>query len=144
VSLVAILDADKEGFLRGETALVQTVGRAARNEHGSVIMYADRITRSMRSAIDVTAARREKQTQFNLEHGIVPTTIVKSVRELLEISSNTSRRKKRGNAKLTPEEREAEIKRLEKEMSAASKMLEFEHAATLRDELIKLRGDGRK
>ena len=115
VSLVAILDADKEGFLRSETSLIQTIGRAARNAEGTVIMYADTVTRSMRLAIDETERRRAKQAAYNAEHGIVPKTIVKSVRELIE--------------------------KLEKEMKAAAKMLEFELAAQLRDEIVRLRGE---
>ena len=143
VSLVAILDADKEGFLRSETSLIQTIGRAARNADGLVIMYADEITPSMRAAMDETERRRGIQDRFNQEHGIVPRTIIKGVREVLEISSvaedETLRaRKKR---KLTRQEREAEIKRLEKEMKEASKMLEFEYAAVLRDRIIELRGE---
>jgi excinuclease ABC subunit B len=142
VSLVAILDADKEGFLRGETALIQTIGRAARNSEGTVVMYADRITRSMRVALDETARRRERQTLYNAEHGVTPTTIVKGVRELLEISKETSRATRHdGDVRMTDKERAAEIKKLEKEMAAASKMLEFEYAALLRDRLVKLRGE---
>ncbi len=143
VSLVAILDADKEGFLRSETSLIQTIGRAARNAEGLVVMYADEITPSMRAAMDETERRRGIQDRFNQEHGIVPRTIIKGVREVLEISSvaedETLRaRKKR---KLSQQEREVEIKRLEKEMREASKMLEFEYAAVLRDRIIELRGE---
>ncbi len=143
VSLVAVLDADKEGFLRSETSLIQTIGRAARNAEGLVILYADTITPSMRAAMDETERRRGIQDRFNQEHGIVPRTIIKGVREVLEISSvaedETLRaRKKR---KLSQQEREAEIKRLEKEMREASKMLEFEYAAVLRDRIIELRGE---
>ncbi|MDR0838344.1 MAG: excinuclease ABC subunit UvrB [Oscillospiraceae bacterium] len=142
VSLIAILDADKEGFLRSETSLIQTIGRAARNVHGSVIMYADTVTRSMRAAIDETNRRREKQEKYNTEHGVTPTTIVKSVRELLEISSkNGVKVKSKSGVTMTVKEREAEIRRLEKEMAKASKMLEFELAALMRDEIIRLRGE---
>ena len=142
VSLVAILDADKEGFLRSETSLIQTIGRAARNADGLVIMYADEITPSMRAAIDETERRRSIQDAYNKEHGIVPKTIIKGVREILEISqtaeedTHRSRRKR----KLTEQERAAEIAKLEKEMREASKMLEFEYAAVLRDRIIELRG----
>ena len=143
VSLVAILDADKEGFLRSETSLIQTIGRAARNAEGLVIMYADGITPSMRAAIDETERRRGIQDRYNREHGIVPKTIIKGVREVLEISSTAEdetlrARKKR---KLSQQERAAEIARLEKEMKEASKMLEFEYAAVLRDRIIELRGE---
>ncbi|WP_308543476.1 excinuclease ABC subunit UvrB [uncultured Oscillibacter sp.] len=144
VSLVAILDADKEGFLRSETSLIQTIGRAARNAEGLVIMYADEITPSMRAAIDETQRRRSIQNAYNQAHGIVPKTIIKGVREVLEISKtaegeSTGRgRKKR---KLTDQERAAEIAKLEKEMKEASKMLEFEYAAVLRDRIIELRGE---
>ena len=144
VSLVAILDADKEGFLRSETSLIQTIGRAARNAEGLVIMYADEITPSMRAAIDETQRRRSIQDAYNQAHGIVPKTIIKGVREVLEISKtaegeSTGRgRKKR---KLTDQERAAEIAKLEKEMKEASKMLEFEYAAVLRDRIIELRGE---
>ena len=145
VSLIAILDADKEGFLRSETSLIQTIGRAARNADGIVIMYADTITRSMRAAIDETERRREKQDEFNKLHGITPKTIVKGVRDLLEISSDTSSLPRRGDkVKMTRRERENAIKQLEKEMLKASKMLEFEYAAALRDQIIKLRGEQNK
>ena len=143
VSLVAILDADKEGFLRSETSLIQTIGRAARNAEGLVIMYADEITPSMRAAIDETERRRTIQDNFNKEHGIVPKTIIKGVREVLEISKtaegDTGGKGKR--RKLSDQERAAEIARLEKEMREASKMLEFEYAAVLRDRIIELRGE---
>ena len=141
VSLVAILDADKEGFLRSETSLIQTIGRAARNAEGLVIMYADTVTDSMRRAIDETERRREKQTDYNTAHGITPKTVTKSVRDLLEISTdgkNTSKR--RDGVKMTEAERRAEADALEKKMKAAAKMLEFELAAQLRDEIIRLRG----
>ncbi len=143
VSLVAILDADKEGFLRSETALVQTIGRAARNAEGKVILYADTITPSMRRAMDETARRREKQDAFNKANGIVPKTVIKSVRELLEISGvpeDSAQRTGRGKA-MTKQERAAEIARLEKAMKEAAKMLEFELAADLRDQIIRLRGE---
>ena len=142
VSLVAILDADKEGFLRSETSLIQTIGRAARNADGMVIMYADEITPSMRAAIDETERRRSIQDAFNKEHGIVPKTIIKGVREILEISKTAEEDTLRAHKKrkLTDQERAAEIARLEKEMKEASKMLEFEYAAVLRDRIIELRG----
>ena len=142
VSLVAILDADKEGFLRSETSLIQTIGRAARNAEGLVIMYADEVTPSMRAAIDETERRRTIQDNFNKEHGIVPKTIIKGVREVLEISKtaegDTGGKGKR--RKLSDQERAAEIAKLEKEMKEAAKMLEFEYAAVLRDRIIELRG----
>ena len=140
VSLVAILDADKEGFLRSETSLIQTIGRAARNADGLVIMYADTITHSMSVAIAETERRRRLQDAYNKEHGIVPKTIVKSVRDLLEISSDADV-KGRGDVKMTKKEREETIARLEKEMLQAAKMLEFEYAAQLRDRIIRLRGE---
>ena len=142
VSLVAILDADKEGFLRSETALIQTIGRAARNADGRVILYADTITPSMDRAITETARRREIQDAYNRAHGIVPKTVVKSVRELLEISKaveETETRKKRSR-RLSPQEKEAEIAQLEKQMKEAAGRLEFELAAALRDQIIELRG----
>ncbi len=143
VSLVAILDADKEGFLRSETSLIQTIGRAARNAEGLVIMYADEITPSMRAAIDETERRRTIQDNFNKEHGIVPKTIIKGVREVLEISKTAEEDTIRGRKKrkLSQQERDAEIAKLEKEMKEASKMLEFEYAAVLRDRIIELRGE---
>ena len=143
VSLVAILDADKEGFLRSETSLIQTIGRAARNADGLVIMYADEITPSMRAAIDETERRRSIQDAYNKEHGIVPKTIIKGVREILEISQTAEEDTLRAHKKrkLTEQERAAEIAKLEKEMKEASKMLEFEYAAVLRDRIIELRGE---
>ena len=144
VSLVAILDADKEGFLRSETSLIQTIGRAARNAGGLVIMYADTVTPSMRAAIDETARRRAKQDAYNRAHGIVPRTIIKSVRGLLEPEEEQGRKGKGARTdgvKMTAAERREEIAKLEKKMREAAKMLEFEYAALLRDQLIKLRGE---
>ncbi len=144
VSLVAILDADKEGFLRSETSLIQTIGRAARNADGMVILYADTITPSMRRAMDETERRREKQDAYNKAHGITPKTVVKSVRELLEISATAedmASDERQGRVKaMTKQEKAAEIARLEKAMKEAAKMLEFELAASLRDQIIELRG----
>ena len=142
VSLVAILDADKEGFLRSETSLIQTIGRAARNAEGLVILYADTITPSMRRAIDETERRRKKQDAYNQVHGIVPRTIRKSVREMVEISHTAEEASKKSKKKLSDAERQETIRRLEKEMQAASKMLEFEYAALLRDQIIELRKQG--
>ncbi len=139
VSLVAILDADKEGFLRSETSLIQTIGRAARNAEGLVILYADTITRSMRAAMDETARRRKIQDAFNQEHGIVPKTVIKSVREILEMSKGEETAQKKAGRKLTKKEVEEEIIKIEKQMKEAAKMLEFEYAAILRDRLIELR-----
>ena len=143
VSLVAILDADKEGFLRSETSLIQTIGRAARNADGLVIMYADKITPSMRAAIDETERRREKQDAFNKAHGIVPKTVVKSVRNLIELSGEVEETKKFdfNQKQMTKQQRLEAIAKLEKEMKEASKMLEFEYAAVLRDRIIQLRGE---
>ena len=141
VSLVAILDADKEGFLRSETSLVQTIGRAARNAEGKVIMYADTVTASMRACINETARRREKQQAYNAAHGIVPKTIVKSVRELIEISTDTKPVRRSDGTKLTDRERRELIAQLEDKMRKAAKMLEYEIAAELRDEIIRLRGE---
>ncbi len=137
VSLVAILDADKEGFLRSETSLVQTIGRAARNAQGQVIMYADAVTDSMYNAIKETQRRREIQIQYNKEHHITPKTIIKDVREVLEISKKAE--KKTDDSKLSPVQRKQLIETLTKEMKSAAKMLEFEHAAYLRDRINKLR-----
>ena len=142
VSLVAILDADKEGFLRSETSLIQTIGRAARNAEGKVILYADTVTPSMRAAMDETERRRRLQDDFNKAHGIVPKTIVKPVHDILEISEEKQGAKSR-RAKLSEQERRAEIAKLEKQMREASKMLEFEYAAVLRDRIIELRGEGK-
>ena len=141
VSLVAILDADKEGFLRSETSLIQTIGRAARNAEGTVIMYADTVTRSMHAAITETNRRREKQQAYNAAHGIVPKTIVKDVRDLMQLGeADSSMKKGRSGVKMTERERLAEIERLEKQMKEAAKMLEFEIAAELRDRIILLKG----
>lgn len=140
VSLVAILDADKEGFLRSETSLIQTIGRAARNAEGRVIMYADKITAAMRAAIDETERRRGIQDAYNKAHGIVPKTIIKDVRELLEITQAGGEGTREDGVKMTKVEREREIARLEKEMRVAAKMMEYEYAAVLRDRIIELRG----
>ena len=142
VSLVAILDADKEGFLRSETSLIQTIGRAARNADGMVVMYADTITPSMRRAIDETQRRREKQHAFNEVHGIVPKTVIKSVRNLLDLSQDVEDNpERRGEVKaMTKAQKMERIAKLEKEMKEAAKMLEFELAAALRDQIIELRG----
>jgi excinuclease ABC subunit B len=138
VSLVAILDADKEGFLRSETSLIQTIGRAARNAEGLVIMYADEVTDSMDRAITETERRRAIQMAYNAEHGIVPKTIVKAIPDSIEISdkAENARMNTRRMGKL---EREAAIDRLTREMKEAAKLLEFEHAAFLRDQIDRLR-----
>ena len=141
VSLVAILDADKEGFLRSETSLIQTIGRAARNAEGRVIMYADKVTAAMDAAIKETNRRRGIQDAYNKAHGIVPRTIVKDVRELLEITQSDSGAARADGVKTTKAEREREIARLEKEMRAAARMMEYEYAAVLRDRIIELRGE---
>ena len=138
VSLVAILDADKEGFLRSETALIQTIGRAARNAQGRVILYADAITPSMARAMAETERRRSIQDAFNQEHGIVPKTVQKSVREVVSVAQEAEETTKRAK-KMTDGERKAAIARLEKEMKEAAKMLEFELAAQLRDQIIRLK-----
>ena len=145
VSLVAILDADKEGFLRSETSLVQTIGRAARNAQGKVIMYADQVTESMERAISETYRRREIQMAYNKAHGIVPKTIVKDVRDILEISVKEENGRKKSTKgagkqkKLSAQERESTIAQLTLEMNNAAKLLEFEHAAYLRDKIKKLK-----
>ena len=142
VGLVAILDADKEGFLRSETSLIQTVGRAARNAESIVIMYADTITPSMRACIDETNRRRQKQQAYNEQHGIVPQTIIKNVRDIIEISADASTAAaKKNGVKLTSRERAELIDKLEAKMRKAAQMLEFEIAAELRDEIIRLRGE---
>ena len=140
VSLVAILDADKEGFLRSATSLIQTIGRAARNAEGSVIMYADSVTPSMEYAISETNRRREIQKRYNDSHGIVPKTIIKDVRDIIEIGTKVEDNKP--DSKLSRAEKQALIKRLTSEMHQAAKILEFEHAAYLRDRINKLR-DGK-
>ena len=137
VSLVAILDADKEGFLRSETSLIQTIGRAARNAEGKVIMYADTVTESMERAISETERRRKIQDDYNKEHGIVPKTIKKDVRDIIEISSHKDDEGK-GKRRMSYKESEDEIRKLTKEMHEASKILEFEHAAYLRDRIKKI------
>ncbi len=160
VSLVAILDADKEGFLRAERSLIQTIGRAARNAEGTVIMYADSVTRSMQVAIEETARRRAIQDAYNQEHGITPRTVIKEVRDVIEIGSKeedprhkrrgtgidtvedvapTSKGGKRANGRMSAKEREAQIERLTVEMKRAARELEFEKAAYLRDEIARLR-----
>ncbi|MBR7037672.1 MAG: UvrB/UvrC motif-containing protein, partial [Oscillospiraceae bacterium] len=139
VSLVAILDADKEGFLRSETSMVQTIGRAARNAHGQVIMYADNVTGSMERAIRETERRRAIQMAYNEEHGIVPKTIIKDVHEVIEISKKEDVSAKTAKKKLSRKERDELIENLTAQMKEAAKMLEFEHAAFLRDEIRKLK-----
>ena len=139
VSLVAILDADKEGFLRSETSLIQTIGRAARNANGQVIMYADKVTRSMENAITETYRRREKQMKYNEENGITPETIKKDVREILEISSKDNVQEKIAKKRFSANEKNQLIEKLTKEMRAAAKLLEFEHAAYLRDQIEKIK-----
>ncbi|MER2080582.1 MAG: excinuclease ABC subunit UvrB [Ruminococcus sp.] len=140
VSLVAILDADKEGFLRSTRSLIQIVGRAARNSEGLVIMYADSVTESMRVAIEETNRRREIQHQYNVDHGITPRTIVKKVSDIIEISTHSDGEFK-NTKKLSKAQRQQLIESLTKEMKAAARLLEFEHAAYLRDKIKKLRGE---
>ena len=145
VSLIAILDADKEGFLRSETSLIQTIGRAARNAQGRVLLYADKITPAMRAAMDETARRRQIQDDYNQAHGIVPKTIVKSIRDLIEISASpTPERNGKNGVKMTRQELAREIERLESEMRKAAHMMEYEYAAVLRDEIIRLRAEAEK
>ena len=132
VGLVAILDADKEGFLRSATSLIQTIGRAARNADGRVLMYADTITPSMREAIDETARRREKQQAYNKAHNITPRSITKAVHGIIEIS---------GRPKEVAEDREARAELLREQMRAAAAELDFETAARLRDRLFGLTGE---
>lgn len=140
VSLVAILDADKEGFLRSETSLVQTIGRAARNAEGTVIMYADSVTDSMEKALTETLRRREIQIKYNQEHGIVPKTIIKEIRDVLEISKKPDKHSKKSAKWLPRAEREKLITQYTAEMKKAAKMLDFEHAAYLRDKIKELQG----
>ncbi len=136
VSLVAILDADKEGFLRSDTSLIQTIGRAARNAEGQVIMYADSVTPSMETALTETNRRRAIQMRYNEEHGITPRTIIKDVRDVLQI---TPAEKSKDGRRLSKAERLQRIEQLTREMKHAAKLLEFEHAAWLRDEIEKLK-----
>ena len=143
VSLVAILDADKEGFLRSETSLVQTIGRAARNAHGEVIMYADSVTPSMERALSETYRRREIQEKYNEEHGIVPKTIIKDVRDVIEITSQVETEKSKGK-RLTKAQREELIRKMTKEMQAAARILDFETAAYYRDKIAELRNTNGK
>ncbi len=142
VSLVAILDADKEGFLRSETSLVQTIGRAARNANGEVIMYADSVTPSMERAITETIRRRDIQMKYNEEHGITPKTIVKDVREIIEITSKVDKDPSKTGKRLTKAERVALIEKYTKDMKACARILDFEQAAILRDEIERLRNGG--
>ena len=141
VSLVAILDADKEGFLRSPTSLIQTIGRAARNAEGKVIMYADKMTPAMEYAIRETNRRRGIQNAYNKAHGIVPKTIKKDVRDLIEITTQDTDVRGKGGVKMTKDERDREIARLEKQMKKAAQMMEYEFAAVLRDQIIQLRGE---
>ena len=147
VSLVAILDADKEGFLRAERSLIQTIGRAARNADGKVIMYADTVTGSMERAIGETRRRRAIQDEYNRANGIVPKTVVKSVRDVIDIGLSEEKDKSRGRGKggkaekpMSQKDKEALIERLTAEMKEASRRLEFEQAAFLRDKIRELRG----
>lgn len=144
VSLVAILDADKEGLLRSETALVQTIGRAARNENGTVIMYADTITDSMRHAIDETERRRSIQEKYNKEHNIVPHTIKKDVRAVIEIASSKEINAAKGKKKMDAKERDTLIEKLTAEMKKAASQLDFERAAYLRDSIAKIKNTEKK
>jgi excinuclease ABC subunit B len=154
VSLVAILDADKEGFLRAERSLIQTIGRAARNAEGRVIMYADTVTRSMSAAISETNRRRAIQQAYNEANGIIPKTIVKGVRDVIDISAGENDTGKRGRGKgkkgtdvsdktgkLSAKEREELIERMTREMKAAARALEFEKAAWIRDEIARIKAE---
>lgn len=141
VSLIAILDADKEGFLRSETSLIQTIGRAARNSEGKVIMYADSVTGSMERAITETERRRALQMAYNEEYGIIPKTIIKDIRDVIEISSKEKVESKTKSRKMSIKEKEELIVKLTEEMKTAAKMLEFEHAAYLRDKIRSLKGE---
>ena len=139
VSLIAILDADKEGFLRSETSLIQTIGRAARNANGQVIMYADSVTNSMERAITETYRRREIQIKYNEEHGIIPQTVKKDIRGIIEISTKDDEANKKRNGRMSKAEKEKLIEKLTKEMKEAAKILDFEHAAFVRDRIEKIR-----
>lgn len=146
VSLVTILDADKEGFLRNERSLIQTIGRAARNAHGHVIMYADKVTPSMQKALDETYRRRERQIAYNEEHGITPRTIQKSIRDVIEATkvaeSKESYLPEKAYSTMTKKERKELLMNLEKEMKDAARNLDFEQAASLRDLILEIKGEG--
>ena len=144
VSLVAILDADKEGFLRSETSMIQTIGRAARNVNGQVIMYADSVTGSMERAITETERRRAKQIAFNKEHGIVPQTIHKDIRDVIEIKTKEDIEEVSSVKKMSAKEKKELIESLREQMKEAAKLLEFEHAAYLRDKIQELEGKKKK
>ncbi|MDI6829551.1 MAG: UvrB/UvrC motif-containing protein, partial [Armatimonadota bacterium] len=144
VSLVAILDADKEGFLRSETSLIQTIGRAARNVHGKVIMYADDVTGSMHRAVEETERRRKLQIEYNEKHGITPASVVKAVRDVIEAKKVAEQKayykvKPRVSEDASLDEIMLVLADLEKEMRQAAKALDFEHAAEVRDEIIRLK-----
>ncbi len=141
VSLISILDADKEGFLRSTRSLIQIIGRAARNEHGRVIMYASKITNSMQEALDETSRRRKIQEEYNKEHGIIPKTIIKDIRLPLKVIDDPMNTKQSKNAKMTRKEKEKAIKDIEKEMRQAARNYDFERAATLRDILFELKSE---
>jgi excinuclease ABC subunit B len=145
VSLVAILDADKEGFLRGETSLIQTIGRAARNASGKVIMYGDTVTRSMQSAITETARRRQKQDAFNQANGIVPRTVVKDIRDVIDMASPTGGKQgtkavETAKGRMSPKQKDKLIAELTAQMRSAAAKLEFEKAAYLRDRIKRIQG----
>ena len=139
VSLVAILDADKEGFLRSESSLIQTIGRAARNANGQVIMYADTVTGSMENAINETNRRREIQMRYNEEHGIVPKTIIKEIRDVIDISTGQDKDKPKKNKKLSAMEKDKLIAQYTAMMKEAAKVLDFEQAAFFRDKIKELK-----
>jgi excinuclease ABC subunit B len=141
VSLVAILDADKEGFLRSEGSLIQTVGRAARNEHGTAILYADRVTGSMERALAEMGRRREKQLAWNAEHGVTPRSIHKAVKDIMEgaRAGAPGEARRRKSVRLTPDQAMSQIRKLEAEMYRLARNLEFEKAAQLRDEIADIR-----
>ena len=141
VSLVAILDADKEGFLRNERGLIQTIGRAARNSEGHVIMYADTMTQSMQKAIDETARRRQIQMAYNEEHGIVPQTIKKEIRDLISVTKTVAKEENKevDINSLNKQERKELVKKLEKQMQEAVEVLDFELAAQIRDMMLEVK-----
>ena len=141
VSLVAVLDADKEGFLRSETSLIQTIGRAARNAHGKVILYADEVTNSMKIAMEETLRRRKIQMDYNKKHGIVPKTIQKQIRDLISISKRNASAKFDGSSNLTATERRKIVAQLEVEMKEASKILDFEYAIKIREKIKELKSE---